>query len=115
MKRKRMIAIVVSVFVVAAIAGGIWWYYEENIKITLPVDEKTAIRIGRAAIEEAFPEYLKSVSTYKSDMRFIADHRYREDAWYVKLYIDNLVGPVVYAYVDNATGDVIETGMLDEG
>lgn len=113
MKRKRMIAIVVSVFVVAAIAGGIWWYYEENIKITLPVDEKTAIRIGRAAIEEAFPEYLKSVSMYKSDMRYIANEE--DKRWLVWLYIDNLVGPVVYAYVDNATGDVIETGMLDEG
>lgn len=110
--KKKIIAMVLVLVSILAFAGG-GWYYEENVKITLPVNEKTAIRIGKEAIEERYPEYLESVSIYKSDMQYIADEE--EKGWCVWLYIDNLIGPVVYAYVENETGEVIEVGMLDEG
>lgn len=120
MTRKRVIATVFFVFVVVAIAGGIWWYYEENIKITLPVDEKTAIRIGRAAIEEAFPERTSGeiLNTYRIEY-FAQDEG---DTWYVSWHIRSRKSPNIFyqaetivAVVDKESGTVLEVKFLEEG
>ena len=120
MTRKRVIATVFFVFVVVAIAGGIWWYYEENIKITLPVDEKTAIRIGRAAIEEAFPERTSGeiLNTYRIEY-FAQDEG---DTWTViwnlqlKSNPDSIsIGNLIKATIDKESGTVLEVRLLEEG
>lgn len=120
MSRKGVVATLLVICGVLAVAGGIWWYYEENVKITLPVNEKTAIRIGKAAIEEKYPEYTigKVLDHYNIDYYAIDE----EENWEVVWKLKDKKNPNIFfimesivAIVEKSSGNVIEVRFQDEG
>lgn len=120
MKRKRVIAAVLTVIALLAAAGGVWWYYEENVKITLPVNEKTAIRIGKAAIEEKFPEYTsgKVLEIYNIQYHAVDEGHTWKVIWYPQSKMQpNTIsfGDVLLAIVDKTSGEVLDVRKLEEG
>ena len=120
MKRKQVIALLLVLCGVIAVAGSIWWYFKENVKISLPVDEKTAIRIGKAAIEEKYPKYTSDeiLKHYRVEYYAIDEGENWEVIWKLKnpkkpntfFIMESIV-----AIVEKSSGNVIEVKILDEG